>query len=84
MNDFQPLDPPRFEYIDAVQKPEIDYKSAYELQRITTKKTALTAIRLVEGMERIAATLPSNELMKEALIDLAETKTCLSNILLET
>jgi len=53
----------------------IDYKAAYELQRITSKKLALLGIKLIESLEK-AATGQVKE-------DFATAKRDLGDILLE-
>ena len=80
---FKPLDPPRFEYIDAMQKPEIDYKAAYELQRITTKKTALTALWLIDALAGVAEAVPNHPDSKRAAQRLAEAKQYITQVILE-
>ena len=76
MNNFKPLDPPRFEYIDAMQKPEIDYKAAYELQRIQIKRLCLLGTKLLDKLEPACA--------GKELETLRWCKTTLNSVLLET
>jgi hypothetical protein len=76
MSDFQPLDPPRFEYIEAVQKNEIDYKSAYELQRITIRRLCLLSTKLLDALEPACS--------GNTLQEFHNARTMLNNILLET
>ena len=76
MSDFKPLDPPSFEYIDAIQKPEIDYKAAYELQRIQIKRLCLLGTKLLDKLEPAC--------VGKELETLHWCKTTLNSVLLET
>ena len=76
MNNFQPLEFPHFNYVDAEQKPEIDYKAAYELQRIQIKRLCLLGTKLLDKLEPAC--------VGKELETLRWCKTTLNSVLLET
>ena len=51
---FQPLEFPRFTYTDVPVAPAIDYKAAYELQRITTMRVMQAYMALIDDFSKLA------------------------------
>lgn len=52
MSDLEPLNPPRFDYIEVKGQPEVDYKKLYELQRYTSKRLCVIILQYIDMLKK--------------------------------
>ena len=72
MSDFEPLNPPRFDYIEVKGQPDVDYKKLYELQRYTSKKLCVMLLQYIDMMKGATKNQAVNEALDKAKCDITK------------